>query len=95
VKTTYRKIRMNAYAFPEHVVISEAAKDLVSRILIGDPTQRPTLDQVISHDFFNNGVGGSIPKCLPQSFLACPPSGQYIKQFMPNQGTSTAHYGTN
>jgi polo-like kinase 1 len=44
VKTTYRKIRMNAYAFPEHVVISDAAKDLVSRILIGDPSQRPTLD---------------------------------------------------
>ena len=29
VKTTYRKIRMNAYSFPEHVIISEAAKDLI------------------------------------------------------------------
>jgi polo-like kinase 1 len=35
---------MNAYSFPDHVVISEAAKDLISKILIGDPSLRPTLD---------------------------------------------------
>lgn len=74
VKTTYKKIRMNSYAFPEHVTISDAAKDLISKILIGDPLQRPTLDQIIAHEFLNNGSLGSIPKTLPQSFLACPPS---------------------
>ena len=37
VKTTYRRIRMNAYSFPEHVIISDAAKDLITKILIGDP----------------------------------------------------------
>ncbi len=95
VKTTYRKIRMNAYQFPEHIPISDAAKDLITRILLGDPSQRPTLDDVLNHDFFNNGVGGSIPKTLPQSFLACPPSSQYIKQFMPNlQSSSSNNYGT-
>lgn len=26
VKTTYRRIRMNAYVFPEHIVLSESAK---------------------------------------------------------------------
>lgn len=77
VKTTYKRIRMNAYSFPEHVTISDAAKDLISKILNGDPTARPTLDQIINHEFFNNG--GTIPKTLPQSFLACPPSGQYIR----------------
>ena len=56
---------MNAYAFPEHVPISDAAKDLITKILLGDPTQRPTLDEVLAHDFFNNGPGGSIPKALP------------------------------
>lgn len=30
VKTTYRRIRMNSYSFPEHVLISDAAKDLIS-----------------------------------------------------------------
>lgn len=43
---------MNAYTFPEHVPISEAAKDLISKILIGDPTQRPTLDGILAHEFF-------------------------------------------
>lgn len=30
VKTTYRRIRMNAYTFPNHVQIGEAAKDLIT-----------------------------------------------------------------
>jgi polo-like kinase 1 len=63
VKTTYSRIRKNAYAFPEHVIISEGAKDLISKILIGDPKMRPTLDEICAHEFFNNG--GSIPKTLP------------------------------
>jgi polo-like kinase 1 len=52
VKTTYKRIRMNAYSFPEHVPITDAAKDLISKILIGDPTARPTLDDILNHDFF-------------------------------------------
>lgn len=62
VKTTYKRIRMNAYSFPEHVVISEAAKDLISKILIGDPTLRPNLDDICKHDFFTSCT---IPKTLP------------------------------
>ena len=34
VKTTYKKIKMIQYSFPEHVIISEAAKNLITRILI-------------------------------------------------------------
>lgn len=63
VKATYKRIRMNAYTFPEHVVISEAAKDLISRILNGDPTQRPTIDEMMAHEWLNNGV--NVPKTLP------------------------------
>jgi len=33
VKTTYKKIRMNSYTFPDHVPISEPAKNLITRIL--------------------------------------------------------------
>ena len=36
---------------------------------------------MLASDFLNHG--GTIPKALPQSFLACPPSAQYIRQFMP------------
>ena len=63
---------MNAYSFPDHVIISDAARDLITKILIGDPKLRPNLEDICEHEFLNNG--GTIPKTLPQSFLACPPS---------------------
>lgn len=52
VKTTYRRIRMNAYTFPEHVTISEPAKGLITLILNLEPTKRPSLDQILDHEFF-------------------------------------------
>ena len=84
VKTTYKRIKMNAYSFPETAIISEAAKNLISQILVTDPGKRPTLDQILTHDFFNQGT--SIPKLLPTSTLACTPSLSYIRQFMPDAG---------
>ena len=44
VKATYKKIRSGQYAFPEHVSISESARDLITKILQLDPSKRPTLD---------------------------------------------------
>ena len=84
VKTTYKRIKMNAYSFPENAIVSEAAKNLIAQILVLDPAKRPTLDQILTHDFFNQGT--SIPKLLPTSTLACTPSLSYIKQFMPDAG---------
>ena len=46
IKTTYRRIRMNAYTFPEHIQISDAAKSLITRILNSDPLRRPSLDEI-------------------------------------------------
>jgi len=93
VKATYRRIRQNSYSFPDHINISDAARDLITRILTGDPKRRPNLDEIMAHDFVNHG--GTIPKNLPQSFLACPPSAQYVRQFLP-QGyeRSSANYST-
>lgn len=82
VKTTYKRIKMNAYTFPDNAIISEAAKNLISQILVSDPAKRPTLDQILTHDFFNQGT--SIPKLLPTSTLACTPSLSYIRQFIPD-----------
>ena len=80
VKTTYRKIRMNQYSFPDSVTISESAKDLIVRILNTDPARRPTVDEILAHPWINNE--GSVPRFLPASTLACPPSQTYIRQFM-------------
>jgi polo-like kinase 1 len=37
VKTTYKKIRMNQYQFPEHITIPDSARNLITRILNLDP----------------------------------------------------------
>ena len=81
VKATYRRIRQNNYSFPDHISISNAAKDLIKAILNGDPKKRPNLEEIEAHAFLNHA--GSIPKTLPQSFLACPPSANYVRQFLP------------
>lgn len=88
VKTTYRRIRMNSYSFPENISLSEPSKNLITRILVTDPTKRPTLTEISNHEFFHQG--NSIPKLLPPSTLACPPSASYMRQFLP-QAQSAAN----
>ena len=83
-KIIYTRIKMNNYSFPKSIVISEAAKNLISQILVIDPSKRPSLTQILKHDFFNQGA--SIPKLLPVLTLTCAPSLSYIRTFMPNVG---------
>jgi len=64
------------------VPISDAARSLISSILCKNPTDRPDLDQMLASDFLQMNA---IPKTLPPSFLACPPSAQYIRQFKGQQ----------
>ena len=87
VKTTYRRIRMNAYSFPENIALSEPSKNLITRILVTDPAKRPSLTEILAHEFFHQG--NSIPKLLPPSTLACPPSASYLRQFLPNTQSTT------
>jgi len=85
VKSTYKKIRMNSYSFPDHVPLSDAAKSMITKILTLDPSKRLTLDEMLEHPFLKNG--GTIPKTLPVSTLVCPPSASYVKQFLPEDST--------
>ena len=48
VKIIYKRIKMN----PENAKISETAKNLISQILVLDPLKRPSLNQILTHDFF-------------------------------------------
>lgn len=43
VKTTYRRIRSCQYSWPDNIVISPAARSLVTKILQTNPLLRPTL----------------------------------------------------
>lgn len=78
VKLTYRKIKMNAYTFPDNITVSEELRNLITSILVNDPTARPSLDEILESPFFTKNV---IPKFLPASSLAVPPSSSYLKQF--------------
>ena len=80
VKTICKRIKMNEYTFPKNTIISEAAKDLIEQILILDPLKRPSLDEILAHDFFHQGT--SIPKLLPTYTLTCAPTITYIRQFI-------------
>ena len=92
VKKTYNLIKMNAYSFPDQVLISQEAKSLITQILKSDPSRRPSLPEILEHDFFH--MGNSIPKLLPVSTLAVPPSEAYMKKYNPlpyYQPTDSAH----
>lgn len=80
VKLTYKKIKMNNYSFPDGLKVHPSAKKFISSILNLDPSKRPTLDDLLDHEFFK--IYNSVPVMLPLSTLACPPSNRYIAQFM-------------
>lgn len=81
VETTYRRIKMNAFSYPDNVALSDISKDLINRILITDPASRLTLSQIQMHEFFHQG--NTIPKVMPASTLACPPSTNFLKLYLP------------
>ena len=83
VKLTYKRIKMLSYHFPEGLNSSPEAKDLISRILVLNPLERPSIDEIMNHDFFTKNP---IPKLLPKSTLAVPPSSSYLKQFEKSNG---------
>jgi len=67
VKSTYQRIRDNAYAFPETLFISSSAKNLVQSILRHDPKSRPTILDIFRHPWF---AASQLPPALPASIQA-------------------------
>ena len=87
VKTTYTKIKKADFSFPIISKISVAAKNIIKKILILDPKKRPSLNDLLSDDFFNQGI--AIPKLLPVSTLVLPLPIDYIKKFIPKVGKNS------
>ena len=52
IKSLYETIKKLDYSFPETIKISKEAKDLISKILVTDPSKRLSLEQILNHDFF-------------------------------------------
>ena len=77
-KKLYEKILKSDFDFPENIKISEAAKDLIKQILVKDPRKRPSLVQILYHDFFHIY---KFPKFFNPSTLIAPPD---IKEYNPD-----------
>lgn len=56
VKAIYAKIKTNEYDFPASVPISASARELITSLLCPDPQNRPSIDDIASHNFFTKGV---------------------------------------
>ena len=53
LKDTYMKIKKNEYHVPSRV--SLPAKNLIMKLLKGDPTDRPNMDTLLEEEFFHTG----------------------------------------
>jgi polo-like kinase 1 len=78
IKETYKRIKMNAYGFPDYVELSKDAKDMIMQILVLDPAVRPGLEEIQGFMFFTRNA---IPKAMPLSSLAVPPSANFVSNF--------------
>lgn len=78
VQTTYDRIRTCNYTFPEKVAMSAQCKELITRILVINPSSRPTLDQITESPFLNQGY--TVPRLLPASTITCPLSKSFIEK---------------
>ena len=79
-KPNQEDIKRVSYTFPKKAIISRAAKNLIEQILKKDPKERPSLKQILRHDFFT--LGRSIPRLIPKVFMYKDPSINYIRYFM-------------
>ena len=64
VKSTYQRIRDNAYSFPDSLYISSAGKHLIQSILRHDPKLRPTIFEMLNHPWFANNIPPPLPPSI-------------------------------
>lgn len=93
VKSTYQRIRDNAYAFPETLYISSAAKNLIQSILRHDPKTRPSVLEVLKHAWFASSQ--QTPPLLPSSIFSMNRLGSQtprgaLRSETPNEGRDFA-----
>ena len=80
VKMTYEKIRKCYYSFPESIFINDDAKNLIISIFKLDPSQRPTLSDILAHPFMN--YGEKVSRMMHISTLAMAPTNDMINKML-------------
>ena len=66
------------FGFPEKPFVSKEAQNLIRQILVVDPRKRPSLIQIVYHDFFHKN---KFPKYLNINTLNTPPCEEEIKEY--------------
>ena len=78
VKATYEKIKANDYSIPDEAGLSPEAKTLIAKILVTNPSQRPSLDSIMMDEFMTKN---EIPKLLPINSLKVPLTPEFINDY--------------
>lgn len=65
---TYYRITTNKYSVPSSM--SEAARRLVAKMLQLKPSDRPSIEEILRHEFF---ITGYLPKSLSTTCCFTPP----------------------
>ncbi|EJF58353.1 Pkinase-domain-containing protein [Dichomitus squalens LYAD-421 SS1] len=79
VKAIYKRIRDNEYEFPADRAVSKPVQELIQQILTPDPSQRPTLHEIVDHPWF---TAGTVPGYIPTSAHDAPPDFRHIARHM-------------
>ncbi len=77
VKETYKRIQENNYSFPNHIYISDEARDFIEKILIMNPADRLNLEGMRNHPFMSKCT---IPKAMPQYTSTLPPNSAFYRK---------------
>ncbi|TGZ81982.1 Pkinase-domain-containing protein [Ascodesmis nigricans] len=70
VNSIYERIKNSEFEWPEDLIISHQAKDLVGSLLNRDPQSRPSIDQIANHSFF---ISGYFPRSIPKEAMTAEP----------------------
>ncbi|GAB4816879.1 hypothetical protein N2152v2_003925 [Parachlorella kessleri] len=71
------------YTFPSSLALSEPCRDLIAKMLVSDPLQRLSVQQVLQHPWCSEGLQAevlSFNESLVASSLANPPSPQVLEE---------------
>jgi polo-like kinase 1 len=75
-QTTFSKIRIIDFTFPHDIKLSDEAKAFVRALLISNPTERMTHEQILRSKFLMGPE--SLPEKLPVEFIRTAPTKEYI-----------------
>ena len=75
------EIKTKNLNFPNDIKKSKSAKNLIEQILVKEPKKRPTLSQILYHDFFHIS---KFPEFLDISTLETAPDSSLFKRYNPD-----------